>query len=169
MVKISNRKLWQLQLSGIQNMTCHDVPAAHAYKAVKLKQEVQKAVEALSAEAKKLMDEVGIADMDADSKRLAELKGRRDSLTEQELSEYDILSDKLKRYRELENTLMDEEVEINVKTMPYDVWHALQRENAKRSIRVGGKVLYDVDLLTELENILEGVLWKAPEDEKEAM
>lgn len=167
MTKISNRKLWQLQLSGIQNMTCHDVPAAHAYKAVKLKQEVQKAVEALSAEARKLMDEVGIADMDADRKRLADLKDRRSSLTEQELKEYDTLSDKIKRYEELERALMDEEVEINVKTMPYDVWHALQRENAKRSIRIGGKVLYDVDLLTELENILEGILWVAPEENDE--
>jgi len=167
MAKISNRKLWQLQLSGIQNMTCHDVPAAHAYKAVKLKQEVQKAVEALSAEARKLMDEVGITDMDADRKRLTDLKDRRSSLTEQELKEYDTLSDKIKRYEELERALMDEEVEINVKTMPYDVWHALQRENAKRSIRIGGKVLYDVDLLTELENTLEGILWVAPEENDE--
>lgn len=167
MKRISNRKLWQLQLSGIQNMTCHDVPAAHAYKAVKLKQEVQKAVEALSAEARKLMDEVGITDMDADRKRLTDLKDRRSSLTEQELKEYDTLSDKIKRYEELESALMDEEVEINVKTMPYDVWHALQRENAKRSIRIGGKVLYDVDLLTELENTLEGILWVAPEENDE--
>ena len=61
----------------------------------------------------------------------------------------------------LQGELKNEDVAIDVKAMPYDVWHDLQNEN--KAVNIFGKT---VDVLSgDVEEILEGILWVDPEEE----
>lgn len=55
--------------------------------------------------------------------------------------------------------MLNEDVDVsNIKTISYDDWHALRKEN--RSKDDNGQD----PLNNYIESILENVLWKAPED-----
>jgi hypothetical protein len=66
----------------------------------------------------------------------------------------------LKRFIDLRTQMMDEEVTLDCKTLPYTEWHKLQNENKDKDVN-GRKT----DVLSGyVEDLLEGVLWTAPEE-----
>ena len=142
---------------GVANITNHSLDPAHAYKVVKFRKAVKSAIEELSKDEDALRKDAGIEDAQAFDEELAKLrtiqnpdKAEKDRLAEMEA--------KLKRFVELRVALLDEEVSLDCKAMPYAEWHKLQNENKDRELN-GRKE----DILSGyVEDILEGVLWETP-------
>lgn len=156
-----------LQLHGLQSVTAHDIAPAHAYKVLALKRAVRKAHEGIIEEIKELLKSVDLEDYDKDRAQLRDMKKKIDELSSEEKERYDKLASSLERFEKLydEMTAADCQLE-GVKTIPYEVWHQLQVENRSKAVPFGGRVMQGVDILSgEVENILEGVFWTAPEEE----
>ena len=69
------------------------------------------------------------------------------------------------REEELRKELYNEEITLEgVKTMPFEVYHALARENRAVPMHTGKDQVVQFDPFTISEDVLEGVLWVAPEE-----
>lgn len=125
---------------GLINATAHDADSSYAYKFLKLRKKVDSLFNEYVEKEKALLKECG----------LEEGKKIEDEA-------------KAKRYLEMRKELLDEEVTLDgIKTVPYEVWVELQREN--RAKKVNDK---EVDILSgKVELLLEDVFWKAPDDEE---
>ena len=149
--------LYNLAQFGVGNITNHTLSPANAYKVVKFRKELVAALEALSKDEEALRKDAGIEDPQAFDKELQEL--RESKFDPKRLEEMEGI---LKRFIELRAELLNEEVTLDCKAMPYDEWHKLQVENADKEMN--GK---KVDLLPAfVEDALEGVLWVAPKEEE---
>lgn len=145
---------------GVLNITAHVLDAAQSYKVFKFKKWVKNALKAIQDDEKDLLAEVGIADAPAFDQRRSVLLAKENKTTEEQ-AELDKLNSQAEGYFVRRNELYNEEVTPEVKTMPYEAWKLLQDEN--RAAEVGGKT---TDILTGyVEDILEGVLWEAPDDQ----
>ncbi len=141
--------------AGVQSITNHTLDASQAYKVVKFRKELVAALESLSKDEEALRKDAGIEDPQAFDKELQELRESKSDA--KRLEEMEGI---LKRFIELRAELLNEEVTLDCKTMPYDEWHKLQVENSEKEMN--GK---KVDLLPAfVEDALEGVLWVAPEE-----
>lgn len=143
--------------AGIAAMTNHSLDTAQAYKVVKFRKAFNAALDAIAEDQKALLKEAGIEDSVAFNQEMDELrKANRTPEQEAKLKEMEA---KVKRYNEMNLELLKEEVTLDCKALPYEEWHKLQNENKE----VGDK---KIDLLSGwVEDVLEGVLWKAPEEE----
>lgn len=141
--------------AGVQSITNHTLDASQAYKVVKFRKAFNAALESLSKDEEALRKDAGIEDPQAFDKELQELRESKSDA--KRLEEMEGI---LKRFIELRAELLNEEVTLDCKTMPYDEWHKLQVENSEKEMN--GK---KVDLLPAyVEDALEGVLWVAPEE-----
>lgn len=147
---MKNIDILNLANAGVLAISANDLDAAHAYKVMKFKRAIRKAFESLSDAEKELLKEVGIEDGSAFDKELARL--RKDNSEQEKRKE---LEQKLSRYLSLRDALFEEEVTLDCKTIPFEQFHILQRENKD----INGKPL------NLFEDILEGVLWIEPESE----
>ena len=154
---MKNQDIITLVNGGILAITAHDIPAAHAYKVVKFKQAVRSAFGAIQEAEREMFKEAGISDIAAFNERLKTL---RETLSDggDELKD---MESQLERLNALQNELRGEEAKLDgVKGMPYDVWHLLQNEN--KAVRFGDDTR---DVLSGwTEDVLENILWFAPED-----
>ncbi len=142
--------------AGVQSITNHTLDAAQAYKVVKFRKAFNAALEAISEDEKGLLKEAGIEDAPSFNKELDEL--RKANRTPEQEDKYKEMTEKVKRYNELHAEMLQEEVTLDCKALPYEEWHKLQNENKE----VGDK---KVDLLSGfVEDMLEGILWTAPEE-----
>lgn len=136
---------------GITNLT---LDGKHAYKVLKFRRALLAVHGQLRDEFSAIFKEAGIEDPQAFDKELAELRALSSRTPEQEarLAELDKTFD---RYKALEGEMLKEEVKLDCVPMPYEDFHALQKENEKTC-----------PALTHgyIEDALEGVLWTAPED-----
>lgn len=173
-IALSNQK-------GIQNITTHKVSVDHSYKVVKFKQVFNKLMKAYDESHKAILEEVGITDEQEFNKKLAALKENK-SRTEEQEKEFQNLTEQQKRLNGMSNNLLQEKVEFNgVKALPYKEWKAMQDENSPADgdkknemlsgvvvviseIKEDGTIMFETE---DVESLLEGVLWNAPEDEKE--
>lgn len=139
--------------AGIAAMTNHSLAPEHAYKVVKFRKALNAALEAIGKDEETIRKDAGIDDPQAFDKELMEL--RESKSNPKRLEE---MEGQLKRFNELRMEMLKEEVELDCKTLPYAEWHKLQCENKE----VGEDKR---DLLSGwVEDVLEGVLWVAPED-----
>lgn len=146
---------------GILNLTAYELDVAHAYKLVKFKNQMKAAQAKYTESYNSLVTEVGIEDGNTFDARMRELS-KKEKLTKAEIEELDGMNAKLTRLTAMRNALDDEEVVLDgVKTMPYEQWFLLQKENKDLNMNFGDT---SVALLTLAEPVLEGVLWAAPED-----
>lgn len=142
--------------AGIQSITNHTLDAAQAYKVVKFRKAFNAAIDAIAEDEKALLKEAGIEDAPSFNKELEDLR-KADRTPEQE-EKYNEMTEKVKRYNELHAEMLQEEVTLDCKALPYAEWHKLQNENKE----IGERKL---DLLSGwVEDVLEGCLWTAPED-----
>ena len=145
--------------SGVQTITNHELEPAHAYKVVKFRKAVAKALDALAKDEDAIRSDAGIPDAAVFDKELKELR-EAEHRTEVQQVRLDEMETMLKRFLDLRSELMGEELTLDCKTLPYEEWHKLQNENKARDI--GGR---KVDVLSgHVEDLLEGILWAAPED-----
>ncbi|MBO7510242.1 MAG: hypothetical protein J6T35_03580 [Bacteroidales bacterium] len=145
--------------AGIQSITNHSLDTAQAYKVVKFRKAFNAALDAIAEDQKALLKESGIGeDTQSFNKEMDELrKANRTPEQEAKLKEMEA---QLKRYNEMNGELLKEEVTLDTKTMPYEAWHTLQNEN-----KAVGEPKRDL-LSGFVEDLLEGVLWVAPEEEE---
>lgn len=128
----------QIAESGIMTASANTLDAAQAYKVLRWKSAIRKAYEDQEEHRKNILKEVFTED---------ELTRLNSGNTDEELQP------KLQRFSDLYSSLMGEEVNLDLKKIPYEAWHALSKEN---SFKLG-----------VLETELEGVLFDAPKEEGE--
>lgn len=147
-----NIDILNLAKADIFSVSANTLEAAHAYKVVKFKGAVRKIAEAIDEEQKAIAKEAGIEDTAAFDKERAEL--RKTNSNPERLAELD---KQLGRFIELRENFYKEPVELEgVKTIPYEQFFALQKENKD----LEGKPL------EAYADLLEGVLWAAPEEKE---
>ena len=141
--------------ADVQVITNHDLSPEHAYKVVKFRKALASAYEAIGKDEEAIRKDAGIEDPQTFDKELKEL---RESKTDpKRLAEMEAL---LKRFLELRAQMLNEDVVLDCKALPYAEWHKLQCEN-----RAVGDEKRDL-LSGWVEDVLEGCLWKAPEDKE---
>ena len=128
----------QIAESGIMTASANTLDAAQAYKVLRWKSVIRKAYEDQEEARKNILKEVFTED---------ELTRLNSGSADEELQP------KLQRFSDLYGSLMGEEVNLDLKKVPYEAWHALSKEN---SLKLG-----------VLETELEGVLFDAPKEEGE--
>lgn len=144
-------EILSLRNAGILAISANNLDAAHAYKVLKFKRAVKAALDGIMESERAILEEVGIKDAEAFDKEREEL--RRSGENPERLEELDKQMERLVGLREV---LYKEDVTLEgVKTLPYDQWHTLQAENKSQPHRP----------LNVFEDLLEGILWAAPEED----
>lgn len=146
---------------GILSMTAHDLKPAQAYKAFKLKKEVEKAFKAIQDEQKGIREEAGITEeMSEKISKIIDKVNMKSSVTEDEKQELLAYNELNRKVSSLYKEANKEDIEIDIKTIPFDDWRVLQEEN--RSKRIGEN---EFDILgEEAEIILENIFWEEPKE-----
>ena len=161
---MKNYEVVTLVNAGVLQATAHEVAPAHAYKLYKLKKALEKALSAIQDAEKGLVKDAGIEDAQAFDDRGRELaKVKEEERKEEQKAEAEERNAKLLKFSELRKALYEDEAQIEgLKTVPYEVWFALQKEN--RAAKVNGQ---ESDIFSgPAESILEGVFWTEPEGEE---
>ncbi len=154
---MKNQDIINLVSSGIMAITAHDIPARYAYQVLKLKKAIREAFTSIQASEREMFSEAGVNDTKAFNERLNELR-ESPSVDPKELSE---MESRLARLSALQAELRGEEVKLEgIAPMTYVYWHDLQNEN--KSVEFGDEKR---DILSGwVEELLENILWTAPED-----
>lgn len=150
--------------AGILFVSAHELSSEHAYKVFMLKREIEKAHKLITEETEAILKEVGITDELQQKLSIIEKKQRaREPLTseEQNLSLETIIIQS--KANNLIKQLNKEEVSLKVKTVPYETWRELQKENRTKDVK--GK---QCDLLGgPAETLLADIFWLPYEEKKE--
>ena len=144
---------------GVPAIPNHDLSVAHAYKVVKFRKALQGALETIGKDEDALQKDAGIEAPETFDKELDDLRKNKHR-TQEEQARLDEMEAKLKRFIDLREEMLKEEVTLDCKSLPYEEWFKLQREN--RDKEVGG-VKRDI-LSGWVEDTLQGVLWNEPEE-----
>lgn len=156
-MKIKNSLIVSLYNAGIMNTTAHEVPVKDAYKAFRFKDAIEKDKKSLDEKHAGLVKDAGIEDGQKFDERIKELRAIKE-LSEEQKKELDGMTEKLKKFNDLYIELMNDESELEgVKTMPYESYHILAKENKD--------VNKNIDIFTVFAGELENVLWEAPKEE----
>ena len=151
---MKNIDIINLAGSGIFSISANTLDAAHAYKVIKFKSAVRKAAQAIDESQKTLTTEAGIDDPQAFDKEYQDLlksKSNPERLKE--------LDGKFKRLVGLRGNLYNEEANLEgVKTIPYEQFFALQKENKDIKEKP----------LENFADLLEGILWTGEPEESKA-
>ena len=88
-------------------------------------------------------------------------------MNEAEQKEYDEMLEKLKKFGELYNELLNDESEVEIKTISFEAYHKLANENKQVPVTIPGKdkpqtIL--VDFYMAFREQLKDKLWIEPED-----
>lgn len=158
-MKLKNNIIKSLVENGLDNTTDHDLSAAHAYKVFKFKDEIAKAYKEIEDKRQKLVKDILGEDFDA--KRKEAKKGTK---------EYEELNEKFQKFIGLYNELMGDESELNIKTIPFEEYHLLARENKQTPFQVGGAdgkfAERFIDFYSVFRSVLKDVLWTEPKEEE---
>jgi len=147
-MKLKIKDIIVLFNNGICDTTEHDVPVADAYKASKFRRELRKAFDEVAERERALAKDAGFE------------IGKISEATEEQR----------KRFHELQAEMLADEIELpGVKTMSYESYHILAKENRQTPVILPGPGKEEertiiVDPFRNCEEILEGVLWVAPEE-----
>ena len=143
--------------NGMMGLSSRTLDLAHAYKAVSFKTKLKNAYQELNDRREQLTKEVGIEDGNAFAQRLNALAANNNR-TEAEEAELKEMVEKNEKFNGLFNQLMNDSYYMEPKVMPFEEWRKLQEEN--KELKLG-----NFEMLVQCETILEGILWKAPEEE----
>lgn len=156
---MKNSEIVFLANNGALVITNHTLSPAHAYKVFKFRKALAKAFEAIQESEKSLLSDCGVEDARAFDARLEELRAVENPTDEQK-AELNEKTEIVNRYVALRNQMYGEDVTLDCHKIPYEEWFKLQNEN--KEVEVFGR---KVDVLSGLaEDVLEGVLWEAPEE-----
>ena len=133
-MKIKNQLVLALVSNGVLGITATTLNASQAYKIIKFRREVRNAFDEMSEKEKDYINALGL-----EIGENGKLEGKEDDI---------------KKFGEFQKALYEDEVELgDIKAMPYDAWHELQKENKALAIPF-------------IEDGLEGIIWTAPAPEE---
>jgi hypothetical protein len=146
---------------GIVSMTAHDLAPMHAYKAFNLKRKVEKINEDIVEEQKKLAEQYGLTDeLKEKVQKIITKAQKNEALSADETKTLEQYNGIIQTVEQMIVESLKEDVELDVKTIPYEEWRKLQAEN--RAKKIGEK---EVDILGGIaELILADVFWREPEE-----
>lgn len=150
--------------AGILFISAHDLSSEHAYKVFVLKREIEKAHKAITEETEAILKEVGFTeDLQQKLTAIEKKKKAKEPLTaeEQNLTYETIIIQS--KANNLIKQLNREEVSLSLKTIPYETWRELQKENRSKDVK--GRQL---DILGgPAETLLADIFWLPFEEKKE--
>ena len=150
-MELENSIVIRLVNSGILNTTEHDVPAEDAYKSYKFRKSLEKAFKEIAEKDKELPKTAGVEE-------------GKEPTREQE-----------KKIIELREALYNDKSDLgNIIPLSWASYHSLANENKKVAVQIpinekdeNGNpkfVTQFIDVFRACEDLLDGVLFKAPED-----
>lgn len=146
--------------AGVLSSTQHEL-GGDGYKVFKFKSQLRKEFLALQDTESYLIKECGIEDPMEFDARMLELR-QLEKRSDEEEKEFESMNAKLKNLIAQKKKLHGEVVTFDVKIpLTYEQWLVLQNEN--RAVEIGNKK-FDV-FSGDVEELLFGLLWKAPEEE----
>ena len=173
MTKVKNFLIKNLSENGLENTTDHELSAAHAYKVFKFRDEIAEAFKKQEDKRQKLIKDC-LGDGQEFNKRLKELKELKKPTKEQK-KELEELDAKFDKYATLYSELLNDESELDIKTIPFEEYHLLSRENRRTETRVfvgedeNGQPKYEtrfIDFFAVFRSALKDILWEEPKDDK---
>lgn len=145
--------------SGTLNITNHELDPKSAYKIVKFRNALQKALDKIQELEKSMLKDCDIEDPQALNKEMDELR-KNNNRTPEENKKLAELEEKTAKYNGLRTEMLEEDVNLDgVLTISYNDWHTLRKENRPKDEK------HPDPLNNYIESILENVLWTAPTDE----
>ncbi len=145
--------------AGILSMTAHNLKPAQAYKAFKLKREVEKAFKEIQEEQDAIKKDNGLTDeKEEKAAKIVDKINVGTSVSEDERQFLLSNNEDNRKIASLFKEANKAEVSLDLKTIPYEDWRILQAENKEKTI---GNNKVDI-LGGEAEIILEGIFWDAP-------
>lgn len=157
---LTNAQIVALINSGILASTSHTLPVAHNYKVYSFKKSLKKAFEEYTQKEEDLLKECGIENPQEFNSKLHAFS-IAENLSVDEQGEFNTMKEIVNNYNKLHAELNKDEVEVPCKTIDYESWVLLQRENNHKDL--GGR---EVDIFSgEVEELLEDKFWLAPVEE----
>lgn len=149
---LKNYQIIALANAGVLSSTNHDVDIKDAYKVFKFRKAISKALSAIQEAEKALLEECGIGDPNAFNEQLHTAEG-------EELAE---MRKKVESYNAQHADLYNDDADLgDIKTISYESWFALQKENSAKEINGN---TFDI-FSGGVEEMLENVLWVAPSED----
>ncbi len=159
MTKVRNSDIIALVNGGALLISSSTLDNAQGYKAFRLKKALKDAFADIQKAEGDILRECGIGDAAETQRRQAELSSKG-QLTEEERAEFDSTADSIAKANGRIRELHADTSELDIRTLPYEAWRQLQKENAEQT--VGNR---RVNLLGgEMELLLYGIFWLDPDD-----
>lgn len=145
--------------SGTLNITNHELDPKSAYKIVKFRNALNKALDKITETERALLKDADIENVYSFNKDLEDLSTNKNRTSEED-TKLKEMEEKNQKYNALRFEMLNEDVVLDgVLPISYEDWHALRKENRPKDEK-------QVDPLNNyIENLLENILWKAPEEE----
>lgn len=146
---------------GILSMTAHELGTKEAYKAFKLKKEVERVFKEMQDEQKAIKEENGLTDEVVNGiQKIMDKINIKTNVTEDERQQLLTYNEQNRVVTALLREANQCEVKLDIKTISYEDWRTLQAENRTKDIN--GRT-FDI-LGGEAEVVLEGIFWEEPKE-----
>lgn len=146
---------------GILSMTAHDLGTKEAYKAFRLKKEVERVFKEIQDEQKAIREENGLTEEVVNNiQKIMDKVNIKANATEDERQQLLAYNEQNRVVTGLLKEANQCEVKLDIKTVSYEDWRTLQAENRAKDIN--GRT-FDI-LGGEAEIVLEGIFWEEPKE-----
>lgn len=146
---------------GILSMTAHDLGTKEAYKAFRLKKEVERVFKEIQDEQKAIREENGLTEEVVNNiQKIMDKVNIKANATEDERQQLLAYNEQNRVVTGLLKEANQSEVKLDIKTISYEDWRTLQVEN--RAKEINGRT-FDI-LGGEAEVVLEGIFWEEPKE-----
>lgn len=161
-MKLKNKEILALVNAGVLAITSHSVAIADNYKVYSFRKALKNAYQEYAQKEEDLLKECGIENPQEFNSKLQALSLAKEP-TQEEQAELATMKELVANYNKMRFELENDDVEVACnKTISYESWVALQKENSEKEIN-GIKA----DILSgNVEEILEGKFWLAPAEEE---
>ena len=147
---------------GILSMTAHELGTKEAYKAFKLKKEVERVFKEMQDEQKAIREENGLTEEVVNNiQKIMDKVNLKANVTEDERQQLLTYNEQNRVVAGLLKEANQCEVTLDIKTISYEDWRTLQTENRAKDIN--GRT-FDI-LGGEAEVVLEGIFWEEPKED----
>lgn len=149
---------------GILSMTAHELGTKEAYKAFRLKKEVERVFKEIQDEQKAIREENGLTEEVVNNiQKIMDKVNIKANATEDERQQLLAYNEQNRVVTGLLKEANQCEVKLEIKTISYEDWRTLQAENRAKDIN--GRA-FDI-LGGEAEIVLDGIFWEEPKDADE--
>lgn len=153
---MTNSDVLSLFNNGILDITSYSLDAKGSYSVMKFRNAIKKQLNTIVELENGILKELGVKDAANINNRIKELEAK--DKTPEELEEYNNLQEQAKKFNSTRGEMLAEKVEITGFTLlNYEQWYNLRKENHPQDSSKPDP------LNNYVEDILDGILWKADE------